>query len=81
MPLAVQLHMFPGEIGMRVNDTGNVEIMGVDRDTGSAVTLEINSQHWKHVYNQMGKMRGIGIHKANRAPIEIVKDMPDEPSH
>jgi len=80
MPLAVQLHIFPKEVGMKVNDNGNVEICGMDRDTGTVIIIEINSQHWKHIYGQMGRMRGVGIAKANRAPIEVVSEMPENGS-
>jgi hypothetical protein len=73
MATSIQAHIWPEEIGAGVNERGNVEIVGMDRETGSVVKIEISSQQWKHVYTQLGRMRGVGIHKANRK-IEIVSD-------
>lgn len=76
MALSAQVHIWPKEIGCSVNERGNVEIVGMDREEGSVVIIEIASQQWKHVYSQLGKMSGVGIYKANRK-VEVVKDLPE----
>lgn len=74
--IGVQIHMFPKEIGIGVNEQGNVEIVGMDRDTGSLVKLEIGSREWKAFYSAAGRLSGVGIYKANRK-LEVVEDMPN----
>lgn len=69
----VQVHIWPNEVGMQVNERGNVELMGLDREDGTYVTIEFSSHNWKRIYQQMGRLQGIGIHKANRK-IEVVTD-------
>lgn len=76
MATSVQLHIWPKEIGSSVNDRGNVEIVGMDREDGTVVIIEIASQQWPHILKQLGRMRGVGIHKANRK-IEVVSDLPE----
>jgi hypothetical protein len=77
MAINAQVHIWPEEIGAGVNERGNVEVVGLDRDTGTVVKIEISSQQWKHVYAQLGRLRGVGIYQANRK-VEIVSDLPDD---
>ena len=78
MPLSAQVHIWPNEIGAGVNERGNVEIVGMDRDTGTIVKIEVHSGKWKHVYAQLGRLRGVGIVKASGAPLEVVTEMPTD---
>lgn len=77
MPLSAQIHIWPQEIGSGVNERGNVEIVGMDRDTGTVVKIEIHSAQWKHVLSQLQRMKGVGIIKANRQ-LEVVSEMPKD---
>ena len=76
MPLSGQIHIWPKEIGAGVNERGNVEVVGMDRDTGTIVKIEIHSAQWKHVLQQFGRLAGVGIVKP--AGLEIVADLPNE---
>jgi hypothetical protein len=78
VPINVQVHIWPKEIGAGVNERGNVEIVGMDAAEGTIVKIEVGSQEWPHVYKQLGRLTGVGIYKANRAPIEVVQDLPKE---
>jgi hypothetical protein len=63
----IKIHSYPPQIAAGVNDNGNVEIHGIDEGTGLVCTIEIESSRWNHVYQQLGRLRGVGIYKANRA--------------
>lgn len=76
MPVTVQLHIWPKELGCKVNERGNVEVVGMDRETNTIVIIEIHSGKWKHILNQFNRMTGVGILKANRIP----EDVPPPPS-
>lgn len=71
MALTAQVHIWPGEIGAGVNERGNVEIVGMDRETGCIVKIEIHSQKWKHVYSQLGRLSGVGIVRPD-SQLEVV---------
>ncbi len=76
MPLVLNCHIMPKELGAGVNDNGNVEIFGIDKDSGAIVTIEIHSASFKRVMEQLGRLRGVGIVKAGRAQIEVVEENP-----
>lgn len=76
MALTAQVHIWPKEIGAGVNERGNVEIVGMDRDTGTVVKIEIHSGQWKHVYSQLGRLKGVGIIKPGTS-LEVVSDIPE----
>lgn len=61
MALSAQVHIWPKEIGAGVNERGNVEIVGMDRETGTLVKIEIHSAQWQHVLKQLGRLKGVGI--------------------
>jgi hypothetical protein len=63
MALNAQIHIWPEEIGAGVNERGNIEIAGLDRKQGTIVKIEIHSAQWKHVYAQLGRLKGVGIVK------------------
>ena len=73
MPVELVVHIFPKELGAAVNERGNVEIFGIDRESRASVTMEINSQNWKHVMEQFGRMKGVGIAKP-KSSLEVVTD-------
>lgn len=77
MPITAQVHIWPKEIGAGVNERGNVEVVGMDRDTGTIVKIEIHSAQWKHVMAQFGRLRGVGIVKPGKT-LEVVTDMPND---
>lgn len=60
------------QVAAGVNDQGNVEIAGVDMNTGTTVIIEIHSSVWRDTYEKLGRMKGVGIYKAGR--IAIVGD-------
>lgn len=67
----------PKELGAGVNDNGNVEIFGIDKESGALVTIEIHSASWKHVLSQLQRLTGIGIYKAGRKELEVVSEIPN----
>lgn len=73
MPLTAKVHIWPQNILAEVNERGNVCIVGQDPDTGAEVMIEIHSASWPTVYEKLGRMKGVGIHKVNRK-IEVVTD-------
>jgi len=78
MPISAQVHIWPEEIGAGVNERGNVEIVGMDRETGTIVKIEIHSAKWKHVYSQLGRMKGVGIVRPETPTLEVVTDLPNQ---
>ncbi|MFI5419576.1 MAG: hypothetical protein ACHQ1H_01270 [Nitrososphaerales archaeon] len=79
--MSAQVHIWPKEIGAGVNERGNVEIVGMDRDTGTIVKLEIHSAQWKHVMVQLGRLKGVGIIKPGASQLEVVTDEGIENGH
>lgn len=75
MPMSAQVHIWPKEIGAGVNERGNVEIVGMDRENGTVVKIEIHSAQWKHVMQQLGRLKGVGIVKPT-STLEVVTDNP-----
>lgn len=73
MAIQAQVHIWPSEIGMGVNERGNVEVVGMDREQGTVVKIEIHSAQWQHVLKQMGRLKGVGI--VRPAGLEIVTEM------
>jgi hypothetical protein len=57
----------PNKIAAGVNDEGNVEIHGIQEETGMVFTIVIDSSRWDHVYKQLGRLKGVGIYHANRS--------------
>lgn len=76
MPLVLNCHIMPRELGAGVNDNGNVEIFGVDKESGAIVTIEIHSASYKRVLEQLQRLTGVGIVKAGRAQLEVATEMP-----
>jgi len=71
-----QVHIWPEEIGAGVNERGNVEIAGLDRANGTIVKIEIHSAQWKHVLQQLGRLKGVGIVKPTSS-VEVATEMPN----
>jgi len=66
----LRIHMFAPQIGGRVGEAGNPEIVAVDPQNGIAVEIEVESAYWNSVVEKLGRMHGVGIHRANRLPDE-----------
>ena len=66
----LKIHMFPPEIGGRIGEGGNPEILAIDKNTGIVVAIEVDSRYWKRTLEQLGKLRGVGIHPANMKGLE-----------
>jgi hypothetical protein len=77
MALNAQVHIWPEEIGAGINERGNVEIVGMDRDTGCVVKIEIHSSKWQHVYKQLGRMKGVGSARPSSV-LEVVSELGDQ---
>lgn len=57
------------QVAAGVNEQGNVELAGIDTNTGNAVILEIHSSVWHEAYRKMGRLTGVGIYKAGRIAV------------
>lgn len=77
MPLLLNVHIMPKELGAGVNDNGNAEIFGIDKESGAIVTIEIHSASFKHFCSQLERLRGVGIVKAGRKELEVISEMPN----
>lgn len=67
----LKIHMFPPEIGGRVGESGNPEILAIDSANGIVVAIEVDSQFWKRTLEQLGRLQGVGIIPANQLPREM----------
>lgn len=64
------------EIGAGVDDQGNVTIHAIDKQQGIILTITVESQYWKKVYENLGRLNGVGIVRAtNLIPIKAVQDL------
>lgn len=70
----LKIHMFAPEIGGRVGESGNPEILAIDNQTGIVVAIEVESQYWKQVLAQLGRIQGVGIIPANALPRPMGKN-------
>lgn len=61
----LRIHVFAPEIGGRIGEGGNPEILAIDKTTGIIVAIEIESRYWKHVLGKLGELQGVGIVPAN----------------
>lgn len=64
----LEIKIFPEQIGGRISENGNPQILGIDTKTGIAVSIEVQSQSWKQVLAKLGTLEGIGIIPANQVP-------------
>lgn len=67
----LKIHMFPPEIGGRVGESGNPEILAIDSKNGIVVAIEVDSQYWKQTLTKLGSLGGVGIIPANQLPREM----------
>lgn len=67
--MGMTIHMQGNQIAAGVNDQGNVELAGIDMNTGTTVIIEIHSAAWKETYAKLGRLSGVGIYKAGRIGI------------
>lgn len=61
----LRIHMFPPEIGGRIGEGGNPEILAIDKNTGIVVSIEVDSRYWKQTLFKLGQLHGVGIYPAN----------------
>lgn len=69
----LKIHMFPPEIGGRIGESGNPEILAIDSQNGIVVAIEVDSQYWKRTLQKLGQLTGVGIIPANQLPKEFGK--------
>lgn len=63
----------PG-IGVEIDDNGNPVIVAVDNETGSMVRIVLTAQAWQPFLSAAGRLRGVGIARANRADLVLPSD-------
>jgi hypothetical protein len=65
----IEIVVTPSQIAAGITERGDVAITGVDPQFGTTVTIVVESTHWKTVLEKLGRLKGVGIYKANRLPI------------
>lgn len=76
----LEIKIFPEQLGGRISENGNPQILGIDTATGIAVSIEVNSTHWKEVLSKLGRLEGVGIIPANMSRI-IPTGIPGKDNH
>ena len=66
----LKIECFPEQVGGRISENGNPQILGIDNKTGIVVAIEVQSASWKNVLQKLGQLQGIGITPANAAEIQ-----------
>ena len=65
----LEIKIFPEQLGGRISENGNPQILGIDTQTGIAVSIEVSSQSWKEVLSKLGRLQGVGIIPANLSTV------------
>lgn len=69
MPMAGMLAMRPDQIGFALTEEGNPAITAKDNGNGLLVTIEFTPESWKAFLRNAPRLRGVGIHAANRIEV------------
>ena len=62
---------FPAQVAAGVTEKGDIAITGIDPQTGMTITIVVESSAWKEVYAKLGRLRGVGIYRANRVNSDL----------
>lgn len=73
----LRIHMFPPEIGGRIGEGGNPEILAIDKNTGIVVSIEVDSRYWKPTLEKLSRMHGVGIYPANMKDVITLPEIGD----
>lgn len=57
----LKIESFPEQVGGRISENGNPQILAIDSKSGIVVAIEVQSANWKKVLEQLGKLHGVGI--------------------
>ena len=73
----LKLEIFPEQVGGRISENGNPQILGIDNKTGIVVAIEVQSAHWKEVLAKLGRLHGVGIVPASIEDLAEIRKQND----
>lgn len=57
----IHIRVQPHEIGLGILDNGNVGVYGLDKQSGTMVTIEFEPESWRRFMQQAPRVKGVGI--------------------